>query len=256
MKVVILAGGKGTRLSEETNVLPKPLVEIGGYPIIWHIMKHFSHYGHTEFVICTGYLGSKFKDYFCNFLYSQSDITINLATRSIDYHSDVSEPWQITILDTGAETQTGGRLKRARKFLNDEDFFFTYGDGVSNINLDKLVSHHRSSGKLATVTAARPVGRFGSLKIDNKNQVVEFSEKTEGERSWINAGFFVLKQQAIDYIDGDDTSWEESPLPRIAANNELSAYKHHGFWQAMDTLRDKNYLNKLWTENSAQWKVW
>ncbi len=256
MKVVILAGGLGTRLSEETGNLPKPLVEIGGYPILWHIMKHFSHYGHNDFIICTGYLGYKIKDYFNNFLLRQVDLTINLKDKSIDYHTDLSEPWRITLINTGPETQTGGRLKRISEYLGDDDFFFTYGDGVANVDLDGLLEFHKETGKIATVTAARPVGRFGSVSIDSDGSVSEFTEKQEGQRSWINAGYFVLKKEALTYIAGDDVSWEEGPLSELTIKNQLSAFKHEGFWHAMDTLRDKNSLNKLWNDGLAEWKIW
>lgn len=258
MKAVILAGGVGTRLSEETALRPKPLVEIGGKPILWHIMKIYAAHGVNEFIICCGYMGAAIKKYFANYSLYMSDVTFDLRNDQITVHQSYAEPWLITCVNTGRDTQTGGRLKRVRDFLRDEnEFCFTYGDGVGDVNITELISYHRSQGKLATLTATRPPGRYGALKFSPCGRLVDkFQEKPEGDGSWINGGFFVLSPSVIDRIEGDTTSWEGDPLAGLARDGELSAYCHDGFWQPMDTLRDKNHLNKLWTEGAAKWKVW
>jgi glucose-1-phosphate cytidylyltransferase len=256
MKAVILAGGLGTRLSEETVTKPKPMVEIGGKPILWHILKIYSHYGINDFIICCGYKGYVIKEYFANYFLHQSDVTFDMTTNSMQVHQERAEPWKITLVDTGDSTLTGGRLKRVYPYLEDEEAFcFTYGDGVADVDLDKLIAFHKSHGKLATVTATFPPGRFGSLDIQN-NEVKRFQEKPKGDGGRINGGFFVLSPQVVDYIDGDLISWEEQPLKTIAEDGELHAYNHNGFWQPMDTLRDKNHLESLWQANKAPWRIW
>jgi len=254
MQAVILAGGLGTRLSEETSLKPKPMVEIGGKPVLWHIMKTYSHYGVNEFIICLGYKGEIIKEFFRDYYILNSDITINLKDNSCEIHKDNSENWKITLVDTGADTQTGGRLKRVEKFLEDE-FFFTYGDGLSDININKLYQHHSDSKALATLSAVFAPGRFGALSI-SKDKVTSFKEKPLGDNSRINGGFFVLNKKVIDLIDSDETIWEKSPLENLSQNNQLAAYLHDGFWQPMDTLRDKMYLSKLWENQQAPWKIW
>ena len=257
MKVFILAGGLGTRLSEETTTKPKPMVEIGGKPILWHIMKSYSAHGINDFVICLGYKGYIIKEYFANYFLHMSDVTFNIQDNSMDIHQNKSEPWTVSLVDTGDETMTGGRLKRVKEYVQDEsEFCFTYGDGVSNVNIRELIKHHKKNGKKATLTATRPQGRFGALKIGPGNLVNKFEEKPEGDQSWINGGFFVLDPSVIDLIDGDSTSWESEPLSALAKNNELSAFLHDGFWQPMDTLREKNELNELWSSGKAPWKIW
>ena len=255
MKVVILAGGLGTRLSEETQIKPKPMVEIGGMPILWHIMKIYSHYGFNEFIICCGYKGYVIKEYFANYFIHNSDVTIDLLDNSIEFHKKRSEPWKVTLVDTGSETMTGGRLKRISKYLTDDNFCLTYGDGLSNVNIKKLVDFHHTHGKTATVTAVLPPGRFGALKINNET-VTNFEEKPSGDGMLINGGFFVFSKGVLDLIDSDDCILERSPLMSLAQNNDLKAYKHNDFWHPMDTLRDRNYLNNLWEKSSAPWKVW
>ncbi len=255
MKVVILAGGLGTRISEETGVRPKPMVEIGGKPILWHIMKSYSTYGLTEFVVCLGYKGYVVKEYFANYFMHMSDVTFDLSKNSMTTHRGYSEPWRVTLVDTGEGTQTGGRLKRVREYLGDEDFCFTYGDGVSNIDISKLVEFHRTQGTLATVTAVQPPGRFGVMTM-SATRIVGFREKPEGDNAWVNGGFFVLSPKVIDYIDGDATIWEREPVERLATDKQLSAFVHRGFWQPMDHLRDRNYLEGLWNSGKAPWKVW
>ena len=257
MKAVILAGGLGTRISEETHLKPKPMIEIGGMPIIWHIMKHYSQHNINEFIICCGYKGYVIKEYFSNYFLHQSDISINLSDNSLEVHNKFSEPWIITMINTGLNTMTGGRLKRVSKFLSkDEPFCFTYGDGVSDIDITKSIKFHKNHGKLATITSVKPPGRYGSLVI-NENQIVEnFVEKPIGDGGQINGGFFVLSHKCLDYIDNDQTSWEVGPLNKLSEDKQLVAYKHEDFWQSMDTLRDKNYLEKLWEENNAPWKTW
>lgn len=255
MKAVILAGGLGTRLSEETTTKPKPMVEIGGKPILWHIMKIYSAYDIKDFIVCLGYKGYLIKEYFANYFLHTSDVTFDIANNQINIHHNHAEPWRVTLVDTGENTMTGGRLKRVQSYLGNEDFCFTYGDGVGNPNIAQLVAFHEKQGTLATVTATQPTGRFGALNLKD-NKVVSFVEKPEGDGRWINGGFFVLSPQVIDYIDGDATTWEREPLEQLARNQQLSAFLHHGFWQPMDTLRDKHYLEELWASGKAPWKVW
>ncbi|MBW8312212.1 MAG: glucose-1-phosphate cytidylyltransferase [Rhizobium sp.] len=256
MKAVILAGGLGTRLSEETHLRPKPMVEIGSQPILWHIMKLYSHYGINDFVICCGYKSYIIKEYFINYAAHMSDLTVDLSTNAVTVHQNMAEPWRVTLVETGANTLTGGRLKRVRDHVGDaEDFCFTYGDGVSDIDIGKLIAFHRSHGKLATVTAVEPAGRYGALQLDG-TIVSRFTEKPAEGSGWINGGFFVLSPRVFDYIEGDQTSWEVGPLDRIAEERQLEAYKHKGFWQPMDTLRDKTMLEGLWNSNRAPWKIW
>ncbi len=256
MKAIILAGGLGTRISEETSSRPKPMVEIGGRPIIWHIMKIYAAHGVMEFVVCLGYKGYVIKEYFSNYFLHMSDVTFDIANNRMEVHHQQSEPWRVTLVDTGDETMTGGRLKRVLPFVkNDPYFALTYGDGVSDVNIGALVHAHRASGKLATVTAVRPAGRFGLLGLMD-DQVTEFHEKPNEEGGWINGGFFVLSPEVDDFIEGDDTTWERGPLERLTALGQLNAYRHDGFWQPMDTLRDKNHLETLWQERRAPWRVW
>lgn len=254
MKVVLLAGGLGTRISEETHTVPKPMVKIGDKPIIWHIMKHFATHGYTEFVICLGYKGYAIKEFFINYFRHHCDLTVDLATNSIDIHQNQAEPWKITLVETGLKTMTGGRIKRVGEYL-DGPFLMTYGDGVSDVDVTALVAAHRQAGRLATMTAVQPQGRFGSLKITD-GSVDSFQEKPKGDGGWINGGFFALEPEVLDYIDGDDTIWEREPLETIAAKGQLTAYKHDGFWQCMDTLYDKNKLNAMWDADDAKWKTW
>jgi glucose-1-phosphate cytidylyltransferase len=256
MKVVILAGGMGTRIAEETVVRPKPMIEIGGRPILWHIMKLYAHHGLREFVICLGYKGYMIKEYFTNFVLHHSDVTIDAVKNSITYHQSNVEPWIITLVDTGENTLTGGRLKRVRQYLDpQEPFCFTYGDGLSDIDIAASIEFHRSQGKLATVTAVRPPGRYGALEIEGA-AVKSFVEKPPGDNAHINGGFFVLDPAVIDRIEGDKTSWESTPLEALARDAQLSAFRHHGFWQPMDTLRDKMLLEELWQSGRAPWRVW
>lgn len=256
MKAVILAGGLGTRLSEETDTKPKPMVEIGGKPILWHIMKTYSHFGINEFIICCGYKGYVIKEYFANYFKHQSDITFNMIDNQMIVHEKRAEPWKVTLIDTGDKTMTGGRLKRVASYLENEDsFFFTYGDGVADINIKALLEFHNSHGKEATLTAAFPPGRFGALDI-NDGEVKQFQEKPKGDGALINGGFFVLSSKVLERIEGDDTIWEQEPLKGLANDNQLMAFKHEGFWQPMDTLRDKMHLEKLWSSNKALWKLW
>jgi glucose-1-phosphate cytidylyltransferase len=261
MKAVILAGGLGTRLSEETTVRPKPMVEIGGNPILWHIMKLYSSHGIDDFIVCCGYKGEVIKQYFLTYSQWSSDVTIDLKTDTVEFHRRASEPWRVTLVDTGFDTMTGGRLKRVSDYLEDDAFCLTYGDGVANVDITALIDFHRSTAALATMTAVRPPGRFGALVLEkDQTRVGSFAEKpigdAGGERAWINGGFFVLRPEVLTYIDGDDTVWEREPLERLAAGNELSAYRHEGFWQPMDTLRDKNLLEKLWESGSPPWRIW
>jgi len=257
MKAVILAGGLGTRLSEETHLKPKPMIEIGGRPILWHIMKIYSYYGINDFIICCGFKGYVIKEYFANYFLHMSDVTFCMKDNSMKVHHNHSEPWTVTLIDTGDNTMTGGRLKRVREYIaNDESFCFTYGDGVSDINIAELLKYHKKQGRLATLTAMRPPGRYGALKIDHAGIVDSFQEKPDGDGSWINGGFFVLNSKVIDYIPDDLTSWEGEPLSQLAADGELAAYKHAGFWQPMDTMREKNLLNELWNNGDAPWKLW
>lgn len=257
MKVLILAGGLGTRLGEETGIRPKPMVEIGNQPILWHIMKIYSHYGFNDFVVLCGYKQEVIKDYFVNYYMNNSDITIDLGTDNVTVHQNVSEPWKVTLINTGRDTLTGGRIKKARDYVGNEAFMLTYGDGVSDVNIKELVDTHKRSGKLATLTAYQPEGRFGSLDIQTGGTIHSFQEKPKEGGSWINAGFFVLQPEVFDYIpDGDDAVWEQDPLRNLAKDGQLSAYKHHGFWHAMDMLKDKIDLNNMWKNNTAPWKVW
>jgi glucose-1-phosphate cytidylyltransferase len=257
MKVLLLAGGFGTRLSEETDIKPKPMVEIGGKPILWHIMKIYSNYGFNEFVVLLGYKGYYIKEYFANYFLHQSDVTIDISNGNMEVHNNSSEPWKVTLLDTGLNSMTGGRIKRAQEFVGNETFMLTYGDGVSDINIEELIKFHKSHGKLMTMTSAQPDGRFGALRIDDNNQVLEFQEKPKGDGSWINAGFFVCEPKVFDYItEGDGTVFEQTPLKNLAKDGEIFTYKHNGFWMPMDTLRDKMKLNEMWESKKAPWKVW
>ena len=256
MKAVILAGGLGTRLSEETSRRPKPMVEIGGRPILWHIMKIYSHYGVRDFIICCGYMGYVIKEYFANYFLHMSDVTFDMRHNTMEVHRKYAEPWRVTVVDTGENTMTGGRIKQVSEYLAGEDIFcLTYGDGLADVDIGKLIDFHRSHGKLATVTAVQPPGRFGALALEDE-RVVRFIEKPMGDGSWINGGFFVLSPRVIEYIAGDHTIWERDPMERLAGDGELMAYRHSGFWHPMDTLRDKNYLESLWASGEAPWKVW
>lgn len=255
MKAVILAGGLGTRISEESHLKPKPMIEIGGRPILWHIMKIFSHYGINDFVICLGYRGYVIKEYFANYFLHMSDVTFDIAGNQMEVHQHSAEPWRVTLVDTGPDTMTGGRLKRVRDYVGDESFCFTYGDGVADIDMAAQFAFHRSHRKLATVTAIQPPGRYGALDISS-GRVVSFQEKPAGDGAWINGGFFVLEPRVIEYIANDQSSWEGEPLVRLAADGELMSYLHRGYWQPMDTLRDKNHLEELWASRRAPWKVW
>jgi glucose-1-phosphate cytidylyltransferase len=257
MKALILAGGFGTRLSEETDLRPKPMVEIGGKPILWHIMKIYSTYGINDFVILLGYKGYYIKEYFANYFLHQSDITIDLKENKMEVLNNSSEPWRVTLLDTGLNTMTGGRIKKAQHVVGDEPFLLTYGDGVADIDIDSLLKAHKEHGKAMTMTSAQPDGRFGALNISDDNQVLEFQEKPKGDGSWINAGYFVCEPEVFDYIKEDDgVVFEQEPLRNLAKNGEIFTYKHEGFWMPMDTLRDKNKLNELWDDNEAKWKMW
>ena len=257
MKVVILAGGMGTRISEETDIRPKPLVEIGGFPILWHIMKIYSHYGFNEFIICCGYKGYAIKDYFHNFYLHHTDVTFNLEKNEVEYHRSTSEPWKVTLVDTGLSTMTGGRIKQIQPYVGNEPFMLTYGDGVGDIDIPALVDFHKKNGRLATLTAVQPHGRFGAIEMDAGNRVSSFQEKPAGDGAWINAGFFVLEPGIFEYItNGDATVWEKSPLENLAKTNQLDAYNHNGFWRPMDTLRDKLELERLWNTENAPWRVW
>ena len=252
MKAVILAGGLGTRISEETHLKPKPMVEIGGKPILWHIMKIYSFYDVNDFVICCGYKGYVIKEYFANYFLHMSDVTFDLTSNKVEVHQNNSEPWRITLVDTGESTMTGGLLKRVREYLGSEDFCFTYGDGVSDVDIGALIAQHKSLGLKATLTAVQPPGRFGALNLDGK-RITSFQEKPVGDGGWINGGFFVCSPSVIDLIDGDDTVWERAPLETLASQGQLGAYFHQGFWQPMDTLRDKIHLEDLWTSGKAAW---
>jgi glucose-1-phosphate cytidylyltransferase len=256
MKVVILAGGRGTRISEETDTLPKPMVEIGGKPILWHIMKIYSQYGFNEFVICLGYRGYMIKEYFSHYFLHKSDITIDMSNNDIQIHTTASEPWKVTLVDTGLDTMTGGRIKRVEKYVGKETFMLTYGDGVGNVDISALLAFHKQNQKLATITAVQPVGRFGSLDIGDNNEIHSFLEKPKGDNHWINAGYFVLEPGIFKYITGDVTTWEREPLEKIAKDGQLNAFKHAGFWKPMDTLRDKIELENLWQNEKAPWKIW
>ncbi len=255
MKAVILAGGVGTRISEETHLKPKPMIEIGGKPILWHIMKLYSHHGIDDFIVCCGYKGYLIKEYFANYFLHMSDVTFDMRTNTMQVHERHAEPWQVTLVDTGEDTMTGGRLKRVRPYLNGEDFCFTYGDGVGDVDISALVAFHIRQGRLATLTATQPPGRFGALNLDGE-RIVSFQEKPQGDGAWINGGYFVLSPKVIDRIAGDATLWEREPMQSLAKQGEFSAYFHQGFWQPMDTLRDKNLLEELWASGKAPWKVW
>lgn len=254
MKAVILAGGVGSRLTEETIARPKPMVEIGGKPILWHIMKIYSTHGVKDFVVCLGYRGYMIKEYFANYFLHMSDVTFDIANNRMEVHHASAEPWRVTLIDTGDATQTGGRLRRTRSYLGDEDFCFTYGDGVGDIDVRSLIAFHQAEGRLATVTAMQPPGRFGALRVDG-SRVVDFAEKPAAD-GWVNGGFFVLSPRVIEYIEGDQTPWEAQPMERLTAEGQVSAYLHGGFWQPMDTLREKNILESLWASGRAPWKMW
>jgi glucose-1-phosphate cytidylyltransferase len=255
VKAVILAGGLGTRLMEETTLKPKPLVEVGGKPMLWHIMKIFASHGINDFIVCAGYKGYLIKEYFSNYMLHNADVTFDIAAGSMEVHHNTAEPWRVTVVDTGEKTMTGGRLKRVRPYLGHEDFCMTYGDGIGNVDISTLVRFHRSHGNHATVTAAQPPGRFGALSVEG-DSVISFKEKPQGDGSWVNAGFFVLKPRVLDYIEGDDTLWEQEPIERIAREGQLRVHYHRGFWQPMDTMRDKVLLEDLWTSGNAPWKGW
>ncbi|KJS32203.1 MAG: glucose-1-phosphate cytidylyltransferase [Desulfatitalea sp. BRH_c12] len=257
MKTVILAGGYGTRISEESTVRPKPMVEIGDQPILWHIMKIYSCYGLNDFIICCGYKSFMIKDYFANYFLHRSDVTFDIRNNKMEILHNNVEPWRVTLIYTGEKTMTGGRLKRVREHLGQETFCMTYGDGVSDIKIDQLIAFHRQQKTLATLTAVQPPGRFGAFNLDkDQNRISSFKEKPQGDSAWVNGGFFVLEPKIIDYIEGDETVWEQAPMERLAREDQLAAYRHQGFWQPMDTLRDKNVLEDLWQSGSAPWKIW
>ena len=255
MKAVILAGGLGTRISEESHLRPKPLIEIGGRPILWHIMKIYSHYGINDFVVCLGYKGYVIKEYFANYFLHMSDVTFDMAENRMEVHQRHAEPWRVTLVDTGQETLTGGRLKRVQQYVGKETFCFTYGDGVADVDISRLVAFHRAKGKSATLTAIQPPGRYGAVSIDDA-RVTSFAEKPAGDGAWVNGGYFVLEPSAFNYIANDQTSWESGALVKMSQAGKLAGYQHVGFWQAMDTLRDKNHLEELWQSGHAPWKVW
>jgi glucose-1-phosphate cytidylyltransferase len=256
MKTLILAGGFGTRLSEETGLRPKPMVEIGGKPILWHIMKLYASQGFTEFVILLGYKGYMIKEFFANYYLHQNDFTIDLSTNEVTFHFKQGDPWKVTLIDTGENSMTGGRIKRAKDYINNETFMLTYGDGLSNVNLNELLDFHKSHGGKATMTTIQPEGRFGQVIRDSDNKITEFKEKPIGEQGWINGGFFVCDASVMEFIDGDKTVFEKEPLEKLATDKELYAFEHSGFWKCMDTLRDKQQLEELWSENKAPWKLW
>lgn len=263
MKTVILAGGFGTRLSEETGIRPKPMVEIGGKPILWHIMKMYASYGHNEFIICCGYKGHMIKEYFANYFLHQSDMTFDLKNNKMEVHNNSTEPWKVTLVDTGENSMTGGRVKRVKDYIGNERFFLTYGDGVSDVNIAELLDFHIKQNTHATLTAVQPPGRYGAFNLEgNQRKITSFREKPTGNEgddfdvAYINGGFFVLEPEVLDFIEGDSTVWERGPMEKLAKNNNLSAYKHKGFWQSMDSLRDKEVLVDLWEQGDAPWKVW
>jgi len=256
MKVVLLAGGLGTRLSEETVLKPKPMVEIGGMPILWHIMKMYSAHGFNDFVVCLGYKGYVVKEYFANYFLHKSDVTIDMSDNSIKVHDSQAEPWKITLVDTGNHSMTGGRIKRIQPHVGNEPFMLTYGDGVSDVNIGELVKYHQSHGKICTVTSVQPSGRFGALNLDEEQTVKSFLEKPKGDGAWINGGFFVCQPEVFNYINGDSTIFEKEPMEKIAADGEMKAFNHSGFWKPMDTLRDKHELEEDWANNEAKWKIW
>ncbi len=255
MKAVILAGGFGSRLSEETDLKPKPMIEIGGKPILWHIMKGYSAHGVSNFVICLGYKGYVIKEYFANYFLHMCDVTFDIARNEMEVHQSMAEPWRVTLVETGEETMTGGRLQRVLGYVDDGDFCFTYGDGVADVDISALMTFHREHGAIATVTAVQPPGRFGAMEVDG-DRILRFQEKPRGDGAWINGGFFVLSPEVGRYLDGDDTVWEQEPLRRLAEDGQLSSFRHKGFWQPMDTLRDKRHLEELWESGEAPWKVW
>lgn len=256
MKVVILAGGFGTRLSEETVVKPKPMVEIGGKPMLWHIMKIYSHFGHNEFVICLGYKGYLIKEYFANYFLHMADVTFDMEHNTMNVHNKNAEPWKVTLVDTGDSTLTGGRIKRVREYVQDETFMMTYGDGVADVDVEALIDTHQKAGRLATVTAVQPSGRFGALDLQQDGKVSGFQEKPRGDGSWINGGFFVLEPGILNYIDNDETIWERAPMERLSKDGQLGSFKHTGYWKPMDTLRDKLELEQKWEQGDAPWKLW
>lgn len=256
MKVVILAGGLGTRLSEETDIKPKPMVEVGGKPILWHIMKVYSHHGFNDFIICLGYKGYVIKEYFANYFLHQSDVTIDLNGNKMEIHNCKAEPWRVTLIETGLNTNTGGRIKRIKDYVGNETFMLTYGDGVADVDIAKLLEFHKSHGKTATITAVQPTGRYGVLELNERNSVIHFQEKPKGDEIWVNGGFFVLEPEAFNYIQGDETIWEREPLESISKGGQIVAYKHFGLWKCMDTSRDKVELENLWNSGKAAWKVW
>jgi glucose-1-phosphate cytidylyltransferase len=255
MKCVILAGGLGSRIAEETHLKPKPMVEIGGKPILWHIMKIYSAYDVNDFIICVGYRGYVIKEYFANYFLHMSDVTFDMEKNTVQVHQRNAEPWRVTVIDTGERSMTAGRLKRVEKYLDGNPFCFTYGDGVANVDIGALVEAHKASGRFATLTAVRPPGRYGALSLE-ESAVTSFLEKPEGDGGWINGGFFVVQPEVLHAIDGDQTSWEADSLPELATRSQLAAYFHHGFWQPMDTLREKNHLEELWASGAAPWKIW
>lgn len=255
MKAVILAGGFGTRLSEETALKPKPMVEIGGKPILWHIMKIYSFYGINDFIVCLGYKGYMIKEYFANYFLHMSDVSFDMSSNRMEVHQKKAEPWKVTLIDTGENTMTGGRLKRVSDYIGEEDFCFTYGDGVADINVADLMAFHREQNSLATMTGVQPPGRYGAIRMEG-TRANSFSEKPKGDGAWINGGFFVLSPEVLDHIEGDETTWEREPMERLAADGQMSVFKHQGFWQPMDTLRDLKLLEELWDSGKAPWKVW
>lgn len=256
MKVVILAGGKGTRISEESQLKPKPMIEIGGKPILWHIMKTYSYYGFNEFIICCGYKGQMIKEYFINYYMHQSDSTFSLADKSVMVHESRVEPWKVTLANTGLETMTAGRILKIKEYIEEDEFLLTYGDGVSDVNIKDVIAFHHQHGKIATITTTQPPGRFGALKIDEQNQVMGFKEKARADQAWVNAGFMVLNRKIFDYLDDGSEMLEQSPFENLAKAGEMAAYKHEGFWSPMDTMRDKEYLEGLWKSGEAPWKMW
>jgi len=255
MKTVILAGGLGTRISEETGSKPKPMIEIGSKPILWHIMKIYSSFGVNDFVICCGYKGYMVKEYFANYFLHMSDVTFDMKNNKMEIHRKFAEPWNVTLVDTGIDTMTGGRLKRIKEYVDDKTFCFTYGDGVADVQIDKLIKFHNDNKTIATVTAVQPPGRFGTLDV-KQDKIISFKEKPPGDGNWINGGYFVLEPSVFDYLKDDSTVWEREPLEKLAKDEQLSAYKHSGFWQPLDTLRDKNKLEDLWSKGNAPWKIW
>jgi len=258
MKVVIFAGGMGTRISEESHLKPKPMIEIGSKPILWHIMKMYSHFGFNEFIICLGYKGYAIKEYFLNYFLYNSDVTIDLSSNDVEIHKSFADDFKVTLVETGLETKTAGRLKQVQKYIGNETFMLTYGDGVADINMNALLDFHKQKGKIATVTAVQPEGKFGGMELNDGDDVTVFKEKPKGDGSWINGGFFVLEPNVFDYLQGDmdDIMWEDYPLENLASDNELSAYKHKGYWRCMDALRDKNVLEEAWKSKNAPWKLW